>query len=68
MMHPLHDYVVKQLGEKLKSRKVVVGYDVRREFAPFVAEVRGSARASSEAVRSMGVRFWRNAPPSIVLV
>ncbi len=33
-MHPLHDYVVKQLAEKLKSRKVVVWYDVRREFAP----------------------------------
>jgi hypothetical protein len=49
-MHPLHDYVVKQLAEKLKSRKVVVWYDVRREFAPFVAEVRGGARASSEAV------------------
>ena len=49
-MHPLHDYVVKQLAEKLKSRKVVVWYDVRREFAPFVAEVRGGARTSSEAV------------------
>ena len=26
-MHPLHDYVAKQLSEKLKSRKVVVWYD-----------------------------------------
>jgi len=50
MMHPLHDYVVKQLAEKLKSRKVVVWYDVRREFAPFIAEVRGGARTSNEAV------------------
>ena len=49
-MHPLHDYVVKQLAEKLKSRKVVVWYDVRREFAPFIAEVRGGARTSNEAV------------------
>jgi PglZ domain len=49
-MHPLHDYVVKQLAEKLKSRKVVVWYDMRREFAPFIAEVRGGARTSSEAV------------------
>src|ERR1039457_3552705 len=48
-MHPLHDYVVKQLAEKLKSRKVVVWYDVRREFAPFVAEVRGGTRTSREA-------------------
>jgi hypothetical protein len=49
-MHPLHDYVVKQLAEKLKARKVVVWYDPRREFAPFVAEMRGSARISDEAV------------------
>ena len=49
-MHPLHDYVVKQLAEKLKSRKVVVWYDVRREFAPFIAELRGGARTSNEAV------------------
>jgi hypothetical protein len=49
-MHPLHDYVVKQLAEKLKARKVVVWYDSRREFSPFIAEVRGGARTSHEAV------------------
>jgi len=49
-MHPLHDYVVKQLAEKLKSRNVVVWYDMRREFAPFIAELRGGARTSHEAV------------------
>ena len=49
-MHPLHDYVAKQLADKLKSRKVVVWYDVRGEFAPFIAEVRGGARTGSEAV------------------
>ena len=49
-MHPLHDYVAKQLAEKLKSRKVVVWYDVRREFAPFISEVRGGTRINSEAV------------------
>ena len=49
-MHPLHDYVAKQLAEKLKSRKVVVWYDVRREFAPFISEVRGGTRTNSEAV------------------
>jgi len=26
-MHPLHDYVVKQLAEKVKSKKLVVWYD-----------------------------------------
>ena len=49
-MHPLHDYVAKQLAEKLKSRKVIVWYDVRREFAPFIAEVRGGPRTNNEAV------------------
>src|ERR1019366_6304936 len=49
-MHPLHDYVVKQLAEKLKARKVVVWYDSRREFSPFIAEMRGGARTSHEAV------------------
>ena len=49
-MHPLHDYVATQLAEKLKSRKIVVWYDVRREFAPFISEVRGGTRINSEAV------------------
>ena len=49
-MHPLHDYVIKQLAEKLKTRKVIIWYDVRREFVPFIAEVRGSARMSNEAI------------------
>lgn len=46
-MHPLHDYVVKQLADKLKDRRVVVWYDERGEFRPFVDEVRGGPRAAS---------------------
>ena len=49
-MHPLHDYVATQLAEKLKTRKLVVWYDERCEFAPFVREVRGGASTSSSAV------------------
>jgi hypothetical protein len=49
-MHPLHEYISRQLAEKLKARKVLVWYDPRREFAPFVAEMRGSARTSEEAM------------------
>jgi len=49
-MHPLHDYVAKQLAEHLKARRVVVWYDARREFAPFVAEVRGGAKTFNRAV------------------
>lgn len=49
-MHPLHDYVAKQLAEKLKSKKLIVWYDARGEFAPFIREIRGGASTSSSAV------------------
>ncbi len=49
-MHPLHDYVAKQLAEKLRAKKLVVWYDPRSEFAPFVGEVRGGAKTSSSAL------------------
>ena len=47
-MHPLHNYVAKQLADKLKSRQVVVWYDDRAEFQSFVNEVRGGPRVSTE--------------------
>lgn len=49
-MHPLHDYVAKQLADKLKERRVVVWYDERGEFRAFVDEVLGGLRAASEPV------------------
>ena len=49
-MHPLHDYVTKQLADRLKARRVVVWYDDRGEFQPFVDELRGGPRVSSESV------------------
>jgi len=49
-MHPLHDYVAKQLADWIKARQVVVWYDVRGEFQPFVEEVRGGPRTVSEPV------------------
>jgi hypothetical protein len=49
-MHPLHDYVAKQLADKIKSRRVVVWYDERSEFAPFVSELRGGPRTASKPV------------------
>jgi hypothetical protein len=45
-MHPLHDYVAKQLADRIKARQLVVWYDARREFAPFIAELRGAPKAS----------------------
>jgi hypothetical protein len=50
MMHLLHDYVAKQLAEKLKERQVVVWYDQRREFEPFVNEIRGGPRSNVEPI------------------
>ena len=49
-MNPLHDYISKQLAEKLKLRKVVVWYDHRREFVSYVRELRGGGRTGPEAV------------------
>lgn len=49
-MHPIHDYVAKHLADKLKDRRVVVWYDERGEFRPFVDEVRGGPRAAAEPV------------------
>jgi hypothetical protein len=56
-MNPLHEYISKQLAERLKSRTIVVWYDGRSEFAPFVTELR-SAEKSDEGpapVRIAGV-------------
>lgn len=49
-MHPLHEYISKQVAEKLKSKRIVVWYDVRREFVPFINEVRSGERASHGAM------------------
>lgn len=49
-MHPLHDYISRQLGQKLKDRRVVVWYDPRREFEPFIAEMRTTAVAKDSPV------------------
>jgi hypothetical protein len=49
-MHTLHDYVAKQLADRLKERRVVVWYDERGEFRGFVDEVRGGPRAAREPV------------------
>ena len=50
-MHPLHDFVAERVAEKLKSRKLVVWYDPRGEFAPFVHELRSGERGTNEPVQ-----------------
>ncbi|MGH3694797.1 MAG: PglZ domain-containing protein [Pseudonocardiaceae bacterium] len=50
-MHPLHDYVAKWLADEIRRHSVVVWYDERAEFAPFIDEIRGGPRTGDEAVR-----------------
>ena len=47
-MHPLHDYLAKQVGEKLKAKPILVWYDARQEFQPFIEEIRGGPPAPGE--------------------
>ncbi len=42
-MHPLHDYIVGQITERLKHRRVVVMYDKREELKTFFNELAGGA-------------------------
>ncbi|MCG8006850.1 MAG: PglZ domain-containing protein [Candidatus Thiodiazotropha lotti] len=39
MSHPLHDYVAQQLDKALRHDRVVVFYDTRSEFEPFITEL-----------------------------
>ena len=49
-MHPLHEYVAKQLADKMAARGVVVWYDERAELAPFVEELRSGVGTKSGPV------------------
>jgi hypothetical protein len=46
MMHPLHEYVATHLADHIKARHLIVWYDARCEFAPFIAELRGAPKAA----------------------
>ncbi len=49
-MHPLHEYIAKQLASQVAKRHVVVWYDAREEFAPFIAEIRGGPKEAGSIV------------------
>ncbi len=38
-MHPIHEYIARQIGSRITARKVVVIYDQRCELTPFFDEV-----------------------------
>jgi len=37
-MHPLHDYIARQISDRLKDHRIVVMYDPRRELPAFFEE------------------------------
>lgn len=55
-MHPLHDYIAGQIGEKIKDHHVVVLYDEREEYAPFFAEVAGNVSEGALPTGKFGSR------------
>jgi hypothetical protein len=50
-MHQFHEYIAGQIVEKLKTRRVVVFYDPRREFQPFVDELLAGGDGDDPIVR-----------------
>jgi PglZ domain-containing protein len=62
-MHQFHEYIAGQIVEKLKNSRVVVFYDPRKEFQPFVDELlaggEGSNPIVSVAMREMAVSLAR---------
>jgi hypothetical protein len=49
-MHPLHDDIARLLGERIRTRSIVVWYDTRSEFEPFVSELRGGRAEGASPV------------------
>ena len=47
MSHPFHSYLSRNLADLLRKHAVVVFYDPRREFTPFVDEFRSRDRSAS---------------------
>lgn len=43
-MHPFHEYIAKQLVARIAKHHLVVWYDLREEFAPFIAELSGGPK------------------------
>lgn len=55
-MHPLHDYIASQIGDKIKDRRVVVMYDERKDYAPFFDEILSAAEVGDLPIGKFGSR------------
>ncbi len=49
-MHALHDYLSRQLAEPLSKRRLVVFYDPRSEFAPFIRELEDGKQSEDDKI------------------
>ncbi len=54
MRHPLHEYLAKQIGERLKKHKTVVWYDPPSDFSAFIDEL-VEARNRTDGLHSVQV-------------
>ena len=55
-MHPLHDYVARQVFERLKDRRIVVMYDPRKELPKFFEEACDGAASALMRTGTFGGR------------
>lgn len=49
-MHPLHEHLASSLHPHLKNQRIVVWYDLKGEFAPFVNELLGGKAVAPETL------------------
>ena len=52
LMHLLHVYIAEQLARHLNNHRVVVWYDPRSEFEPFVSELGGKPLSATVSIKS----------------
>lgn len=52
-MHPLHDYIAKQLAKKVKERRVIVWYDPQKEYTAFINELVGEQKTHGSTASFM---------------
>ena len=72
-MHPLHEYIAKQVLEHIRNRGVLVWYDTRKDFASFIGELRAESKTGSvvDVVVEFTARFnvaTESHPPALVVV
>ncbi|MFP4029737.1 MAG: PglZ domain-containing protein [Candidatus Brocadiia bacterium] len=55
-MNPFQEYLAQQLTQKLRDRRVVVWYDEKGEFAPFIKQLRESGEAGNGEITTVPIQ------------